>query len=51
MDKRVLEEPIELTDAELEIVSGGLQSITGFIHEEEHENFHAREHEVETGGL
>jgi hypothetical protein len=51
MSERVLKEPIELNDAELEVVSGGLQSFNGFIHEEEHENFHAQEHEVETGGL
>jgi len=50
LSERVLKEPVELTDAELELVSGGLQSVTGFIHEEANESESAKDHEVETGG-
>jgi len=32
MNERALKEPVELTDAELELVSGGLQSLNGFLH-------------------
>ena len=42
MSKRLLIEPIELTDAELDAVSGGTQSLNGFFHEEANENFHAQ---------
>jgi hypothetical protein len=45
MSKRLLEEPIELTDAELEVVSGGLMSANGDAHEEANENFHAQDNE------
>jgi hypothetical protein len=45
MSERFLEEPIELTDAELEVVSGGLQSANGAIQEDHHENFHAQANE------
>ena len=57
MSKRLLEEPIELTDAELEFVSGGLQSDTGEDHEEAHEQSDTGNKlgkprtEVEKGGL
>jgi bacteriocin-like protein len=34
MSERLLEEPIELTDAELDAVSGGIQSVNGWIHED-----------------
>ena len=34
MTERFLEEPIELTDAELKVVSGGLQSPNGVLHED-----------------
>jgi hypothetical protein len=55
MRKRILEEPIELTDAELDVVSGGIQSVTGWIHEDNHEQSdfsgpHGRT-ETEKGGL
>jgi hypothetical protein len=49
MSERLLEEPIELTDAELEVVSGGEQSANGTLHEDANENFHAQLHEVERG--
>jgi hypothetical protein len=45
MNECVLDEPIELTDAELELVSGGDQSQNGFVHEDANENFHAQNNE------
>ena len=42
MSERFLEEPIELTDAELDSVSGGM-SARGTFEEEMHENSHAHE--------
>ena len=46
MTERFLEEPIELTDAELKVVSGEMQSLNGFLHEDgiigPGENFHAQ---------
>jgi hypothetical protein len=50
MSKRILEEPIELTDAELEVVSGGAQSPTGDFHEDLHENPNGASHQKEKGG-
>lgn len=45
MSKPLLKEPIELTDAELDFVSGGTQSLNGFLHEDANENFHAQDNE------
>ena len=50
VSERVLKEPVELTDDELELVSGGLQSLNGFHHEEANESASAKAHEVERGG-
>ena len=43
-------EPRKLTDTELEAVSGGVQSLNGFFHEDKHENINATQKEVEKGG-
>jgi hypothetical protein len=49
MSERFLEEPIELIDADLDVVSGGLQSANGNAHEDgligPGENFHAQNNE------
>ena len=57
MAERILEEPIELIDADLDLVSGGTQSLNGAMHEEMHEqsdtinkNGHPR-HENEPTGI
>ena len=42
MSERILEEPIELTDAELEVVSGGRMSAQGDLMEDLHESARAQ---------
>jgi hypothetical protein len=48
MRERILEEPIELTDAELDVISGGM-SARGEFEEETHENLQAHLHENPRG--